>query len=53
VRLKKGKLTMFGASLSRNLFAVLASLALSAVAVGAAVSPAQAVVIQVAGVAHG
>ena len=53
MRTAKGRMNMSGSSLQRALIAISAALTVSAVTVGATVSPAQAGTVQVAGVARG
>ena len=50
---KKGTMTMFGSSVKRIIIAISAALTMSALTVGAAVSPAQAGTLQTADVTRG
>jgi hypothetical protein len=50
---KKGNRHMFGSSIKRTIIAISAALTVSAVAVGATISPAQAGMIQASEVARG
>jgi hypothetical protein len=52
-RYKKRDHEMFGSSVKRTIIAISAALTLSALTVGATVSPAQAGALQIAQVAHG
>lgn len=50
---KKGTVNMFGSSVNRTIIAISAALTMSALTLGATLSPAQASTLQTVTVAHG